>query len=160
MKIDLANLPEEGQHFQGELPPEVFDLENSDILSASPLKYSLFAQRFDTELLLTGEIEATFELTCNVTLESFKQTIFLPAAAVSIEIGPDSLIDPAEELREEILLELPTNPRCDQGDEPKKCEIDPKYLAVDKATDDGVDSAPAEEKPNPWAALDALDSQD
>ena len=89
MKIDLANLPEEGQHFQGELPPEVFDLENSDILSASPLKYSLFAQRFDTELLLTGEIEATFELTCNVTLESFKQTIFLPAAAVSIEIGPD-----------------------------------------------------------------------
>lgn len=160
MKIDLANLPDEGQHFSGEFPPDVFDLEQSDILSVSPLRYSLFAQRFDTELLLSGEVEATFELNCMRSLHPFLQTIHLPAAAISIEIGPDSLIDPSEEIREEILLELPTNPRCDQGDNPGKCEIDPKYLAVDKSTEDGVDNAPAREKPNPWAALDALDSQD
>lgn len=160
MKIDLANLPDEGQHFEGELPPEVFDLQESDIISASALKYSLFTQRFDTELLLNGSLQATFELTCMRSLHSFKQTISMPSVAVSIELGNDGIIDPAPQIREEILLELPTNPRCENGDSPANCEIDPKYLAVDKPTDDGVEPAPAPEKPNPWGALDAFDSQD
>lgn len=160
MKIDLAQLPEEGQHFQGELPAEIFDLRESDIVSASPLKYSLFCQRFDSELLLSGQLEATFELTCARSLHPFQQTIFMPAAAVSIELGDEGLIDPTAEIREEILLELPTIPRCEDGDEPGECRIDPKYLAVDKPTEDGVNTAPAPEKPNPWAALDALDSKD
>ena len=160
MKIDLANLPDEGEHFQGEIPPEVFELGKSDIISVSPISYSLFAQRFDTELLLTGEIEATFELTCMRSLHPFAQTIHLPAAAISIEIESDSIIDASEALREEVLIELPTNPKCENGDNPGKCEIDPKYLAVDKSTDAGVDNAPAREEPNPWAALDALESQD
>ncbi len=160
MKIDLANLPAEGQHFEGELPPEIFELEESDIISVSPLKYSLFTRRFDTELLLTGSLEATFELTCMRSLHPFKQTISMPSAAVSIELGNDGIVDPAPQIREEILLELPTNPRCEDGDTPGNCQIDPKYLAVDKPTDDGVEPAPAPEKPNPWGALDALDSQD
>jgi uncharacterized metal-binding protein YceD (DUF177 family) len=135
MQIDLANLPDEGKQFDGEIPPEIFDIKGTDIISVSPLKYSLHAQRFDTELLVTGPIEATFELTCMRSLHPFSKTISIPSAAISIEIGPD-------------------------GDSPGNCEIDPKYLAVDKPADDGVDNAPPQEKPNPWAALDALDSQD
>jgi len=160
MKIDLANLPDEGQHIEGEIPPEVFDLKESDIIRVSPLKYSLFAQRFDTELLLTGSLEATFELTCMRSLHPFPKTISMPSAAISIELGNDGFVDSGPQIREEILLELPTNPRCENGDSPGKCEIDPKYLAVDKPADDGVDNAPAQEKPNPWGALDSLDSQD
>ena len=160
MKIDLADLPDEGQYFEGEFPPEVFVLQESDIISVSVLKYSLLTQRFDTELLLTGNLQATFELTCMRCLHSFKQTISMPSVAVSIELGNDGIIDPAPQIREEILLELPTNPRCENGDSPKNCEIDPKYLAVDKSTDDGVDNAPAQDGLNPWAALDAIDSND
>jgi uncharacterized metal-binding protein YceD (DUF177 family) len=84
----------------------------------------------------------------------------LEGAAISIEIGNDGEIDASEAIREEVLLELPTNPRCEDGDTPGKCEIDPKYLAVDKSTNDGVDNAPAQDGPNPWAALDAIDSND
>ena len=160
MKIDLAKLPDEGQHFEGELPPDIFDLQESDIISVSALNYSLFTQRFDTELLLTGSLQATFELTCMRCLHSFKQTISMPSVAVSIELENEGIIDPAPQIREETLLELPTNPRCEDGDRPANCEIDPKYLAVDKPTDDGVEPAPAPEKPNPWGALDAFDSQD
>ncbi|MFT6862371.1 MAG: uncharacterized metal-binding protein YceD (DUF177 family) [Akkermansiaceae bacterium] len=160
MTIDLANLPEGGEHFEGEISPEVFELQDSDILSVSPLCYSLFAQRFDSELLLTGSIAATFELTCMRSLHPFHQTISMPSVAVSIELGDDGIVDPGPQIREEILLELPTNPRCEDGDTPMKCEIDPKYLAVDKSANDGVDNAPAQEKPSPWGALDALDSQD
>ena len=159
MKIDLAQLPEEGKHFEGEISSEIFDLRESDILGAGPLKYSLFAQQLGGELLLTGSLEATFKLTCMRSLEPFYQTISLPSAAVSIEIGNEGLINPAEALREEILLELPTIPRGEDGDDPKEYHIDPKYLAVDKPTEDGVNPAPAPEKPNPWAALDAIDPQ-
>lgn len=160
MLIDLAQLPDEGKHFEGEFPPEIFDLQESDIISVSPLKYSLFVQRFDTELLLSGQLEATFELTCMRSLHPYQNTISLPSVAVSIELGDDGFVDPAPGVREEILLELPTIPRCEDGDTPGECHIDPKYLAVDKPTDDGVNTAPASEKPNPWTALDALDSQD
>jgi uncharacterized metal-binding protein YceD (DUF177 family) len=160
MKIELAHLPEEGKHYEGEIPAEIFDLKESDILDAGPLRYSLFVQRFGNELLLTGSLEATFELTCMRSLEPFHQTIRIPSAAVSIEIEHEGVIDPAEALREEILLELPTIPRCEDGDDPREYEIDPKYLAVDKPASDGVNTAPAPEKPNPWAALDALDSPD
>ena len=160
MKIDLANLPDEGQHFEGEIPPEIFELEGSDIINVSPVSYPLFVQRFDTELLLTGSLEATFELTCMRSLHPFSKTISIPSAAISIELGNDGFVDAGPAIREEILLELPTNPRCEEGDTPGECQIDPKYLAVDKPTEDGVDIAPASEKSNPWAALDTLDSQD
>ncbi len=160
MKIDLASLPDEGQLFEGEIAPEIFGLEGGDTIPVSPLFYQLFAQRFDTELLLTGNLESTFELTCMRSLHSFQQTVVLENAAMSIEIGSDGEIDASEAIREEVLLELPTNPRCEDGDSPGKCEIDSKYLAVDKSTNDGVYNAPAQDRPNPWAALDAIDSND
>ena len=160
MKIDLANLPDEGQMFEGEIAPDIFDLAEDDASPAGPLYYRLIAQRFDSEILLTGNLEATFELTCMRSLNKFKQTVALEEAAVSLEITGEGEIDASEALREEILLELPTNPRAEEGDEPVKYEIDPKYLAVDKSTNDGVDSAPAQDAPNPWAALDAIDSND
>lgn len=160
MKIDLANLPAEGEQLEGQIPPEIFSTESKDIISAGPLRYSLFAQRFDTELLLTGALEATFQLSCMRCLQPFAQTVSLPSAALSIEIPTDSDLDASQDLREEILIELPTIPRCEEGDHPGTCEIDQQYLAVDKAPHDEVDNAPATEKPNQWAALDALESPD
>ncbi len=172
MQIDLADLPENGKQFDGEIPPEIFDITGTDIISVSPLHYSLFVQRFDTELLLTGSIQASFQLTCQRSLHPFSKTISMPNVAISIELGADGFVEAGQHIREEILLELPTIPRCEDGDPetdgkggksgttPGKCEIDPKYLAVDKPLEDGVDNARAQEKPNPWAALDALDSQD
>lgn len=160
MKIDLAELPDEGKEFEGEIPAKFFELEEKSTKAVSPLAYHVKAQRFDNELLITGALQATFELTCMRSLHNYLQTIELPQAAISIEIEDQGIIDASDEFREEILLELPTNPRCEDGDDPGTCEIDPKYLAVDNPTDDGLDNASAQNQPNPWAALDALDSND
>ena len=155
--INLEDLPEEGMALSGELPADLFDLPDGDARAVGPLKYELWAQRFGSELLLTGEISAPFEFTCVRTLEPFVQTIRLEAAAISLEIDKSSEIEASEALREEVLMEFPANPRSDEADEPQECKIDSRYLSVDKPGEDGLSTPPRPEKDDRWSALDQLD---
>ena len=68
--INLPTLPEEGMAFSGELDSSIFSLPDGDARSVGPLEYDLWAQRFESELLLTGSLSALFEFTCVVTLKS------------------------------------------------------------------------------------------
>jgi uncharacterized protein len=156
LTIDLPNLPEEGQSFSGELDGAIFDLPQADASSAGPLEYDLWAQRFESELLLTGSISAPFEFTCVITLKRFLQTIHLDSAAIAIEIGNSSQLDLTEAIREEVLLQFPLDPRCDEGDTPEPCEIDPRYLAVDKPDGNDLSPAPRNEDDDRWSALNDL----
>lgn len=154
--IDLATLPDEGKAFSGELDGAIFDLREDEAKSVGPLAYELWAQRFESELLLTGSLSAPFEFTCVVTLKRFVQTMRLPEAAVSVEIGNSGRVDVTEALREEVLIEFPTDPRCDEGDVPEPCELDSRYLAVDKPREDDVSPAPRNEGDDRWSALNDL----
>ncbi|MDP4626199.1 MAG: DUF177 domain-containing protein [Akkermansiaceae bacterium] len=154
--IDLPNLPEEGKSFSGELDGAIFDLPKNDARSVGPLEYDLHAQRFESELLLTGAISAPFEFTCVVTLKPFIQTIHLPSAAIAIEITGSGQMDVTEAIREEVLLEFPADPRCDEGDVPEPCEIDSRYLAVDNPPADDLSTAPRSEGDDRWSALNDL----
>jgi uncharacterized metal-binding protein YceD (DUF177 family) len=154
--IDFSTLPEEGMELSGELDAAIFDLPEGDARATGPLTYDLWAQKFESELLLTGSISAPFEFTCVVTLKKFIQTISLPSAAIALETGHSGQVDVAEALREEILLEFPTDPRCDEGDVPEPCEIDSRYLAVDKSLDNDLSPAPRNEGSDPWSALNDL----
>jgi uncharacterized protein len=156
LMIDLASLPEEGRCFSGELPQEIFDLPAGDAQAVGPLEYELWVQRFGSELLLTGSLAAPFEFTCVRTLHSFIQTIRLDAAAVSIEIENEGELDVTEALREEVLIHFPVDPRCEEGDEPQQCEIDSRYLSVDKPAEDELPTPPRAEGDDRWSALDNL----
>ena len=154
--IDLATLPEDGKSFSGELPAEIFDLPEGDAQPTGPLHYELNAKRFGSELLLTGRLSAPFEFTCVRTLHPFIQTIRLDDAAISLEIAAEGEIDASEALREEILIHFPIDPRCEDGDVPQHCEIDPRYLSVDKPLVDEVTTPPRAEGDDRWSALDTL----
>ena len=156
LEIDLAGLPEEGKGFSGELAGDIFDLSEGDARPVGPLSYDLWVQRFGSELLLTGSLSAPFEFTCVRTLHPFIQTIRLENAAVSIEIGNECEIDAAEALREEVLIHFPVDPRCEEGDVPQKCEIDPRYLSVDKPAGNALPTPPRAGGDDRWSALDTL----
>ena len=158
--IDLPTLPEEGKSLEGELSPEIFELPKEDATPVGPLYYNLFVQRFGSELLLTGYLSAPFEFTCVRTLHPFVQTIEIENAAISLEIEDSSQIDATEALREEVLINFPTDPRCEDADEPQECKIDPRYLAVDKPGQDAVETPPHAEGDDRWAALDAIRTTD
>lgn len=154
--IDLASLPEEGKAFSGELDGALFELPEGDAVSVGSMEYDLWVQRFESELLATGSVFAPFEFTCVVTLKPFVKTIQLPKAAVSVEIGNSAQVNLGEALREEILIEFPADPRCDEGDNPEPCEIDSRYLAVDKPGGDELSIAPRSEGDDRWSALNDL----
>ena len=154
--IDLENLPEEGQRFEGELPAEIFDLPKGDATATGPLVYDLHAQRFASELLLRGFLEAPFQFTCVRTLHPFIQTIRLDDAVIALEITAEGSIDASQALREEVIIHFPIDPRCDDADDPHPCEIDPNYLSVDKSPQDGLPTPPRAAKDDRWSALDGL----
>ena len=158
--IDLATLPDDGKSLTGEIDPEVFDLPTHDPQPTSPMAFNLLAQRFGSELLLTGNLTASFEFECVRTLHRFIQTIVISDAAIAFEITNQGEIDATEAMREEILLGFPTHPRCDEADDPQTCEVDSRYLAVDKPTNDGVENPPRDEIDDRWSALDALKPND
>ncbi len=154
--IDLASLPEDGERYSGALSEEIFDLREKDGKAVGPLHYDLHAQRFEGELLLVGSLNALFEFTCVVTLQKFEQTIALDSAALSIEIGNTGQMDVTQNLREELVLEFPINPRCDEGDVPIPCEVDSRYLAVDKSDENDLSPAPRNKGDDRWSALNDL----
>lgn len=155
--IDPSTLPEDGISLTGELPAEIFDFpEHDDAKAVSPLRYDLDVQRFGTELLLRGDLQATFEFTCVVTLQRFVQTIRLEGIAVSLELESEAPIDIGEALREELVIELPADPRCDEGDVPMECKLNSPYLVLDKTTNTDLSSPPPPTADLRWSALDAL----
>ena len=159
LTIDLASLPDEGKNVSGELPKEIFDLPEDDAKPVGPLEYDLWVQRFGSELLLSGSLSAPFEFTCVRTLHPFVQTIRVENAAVSMEIGRESELDATDALREEVLINFPIDPRCEDGDVPQKCEIDSRYLSVDKSAEDGLPTAPRAGSDDRWSALDTFKDQ-
>jgi uncharacterized protein len=151
--IELGSLPEEGKAFSGALPKEIFDLPADDAQATGPLEYDFWAQRFASELLLTGSFTAPFEFTCVRTLHPFIQTIRVESA-IAIEIEKEGEIDATDALREEVLINFPIDPRCEEGDVPQECEIDSRYLSVDKPPEDGLPTPPRAESDDRWSALD------
>lgn len=154
--IELVNLPEEGKAYEGELDQALYDLPERDAQPTGPLYYDLTVQRFEDELLVRGYLSSPFEFTCVRTNKKFIQTISLEEFTQSFEIE-ESNVDLTEALREEVLMAFPSYPRCDEGDEPMECNIDERYLAVDKDPEDGVDEAPQSKSDDRWDALDQLD---
>ena len=157
LSIDLAGLPEEGKWFSGELPKEIFDLPEGDAQAVGPLEYELWAQRFGSELLLTGHVVRTVRIHLRADAPPVHSNDPAEAAAISVEIGGEGEIDATEALREEVLLGISRWTRgartvtCRQ-----KCEIDPRYLSVDKPGEDGLPTPPRAEGDDRWSALDNL----
>jgi uncharacterized metal-binding protein YceD (DUF177 family) len=155
LNIDLNTLPEEGKTFSGEIDGSIFSLPGETIHATGPMFYELYVQKFDNEVLVRGNLSAPIEFTCVRTLVPFTQTIQVDDCNLCIE-AKESQIDLVEALREELVILFPDYPRCDEGDEQMECNLDSRYLAVDKPPVADVKTPSRDEAPNPWDALDAI----
>ncbi len=123
MEIFISDIPDEGLHLEGEFPAAIFDLPPGDsIRPAGPIHYSADLYAFEEVVVLNGWLRAPFELQCGTCLEFFDYDADFPDWSTEVDIEPGQRsIDLKEIIREDFLLNLPANPRCDDGGDGHVC---------------------------------------
>ena len=154
-RIDLSKLPAVGKDIEGSLVPAFFDLAETDSIKATdPLEYRLHVERDGKDLLLLGELKAGFELECGRCLQRFAYRAEVPHYHAEIPIeSEDATIDLTEAIREDILVALPSYPRCEDGNvDPRACPAEGRFeVAADTESDE-----PADQDTGVWDVLDEL----
>ncbi len=111
--ISLEEFPEEGLHLVGEVDGAIFGIDEADLRSTGPLSYDVDVQLYDTELVLRGSVSAPFRMRCVRCLEEFDYVLELDELTLSADVKGKLAVDLTEELREELVLELPAYPKCE-----------------------------------------------
>lgn len=115
-EILVARLDADGDYYEGELDCSVLEMDEDRYARPfAGLRYKLFAQILGTELLVRGSLEQDFTADCARCGEEFDFTLEVPDFTVSVEVKERTeIIDLTEELRESIILALPTYPVCSE----------------------------------------------
>ncbi len=152
MIIELPKIAEGGSTYDGELPSAIMDLDADKFVQPSgPVAYVLTAEIVSDQLIVTGQVETTLKLLCSVCADFFSTTIRVSSflRAYPLEAGQE-VVDLTEDIREDILLEVPNYPRgnIDEDGHCRTCGRDVKRLL-------GPDKGP-EPPPDCWGPLDDL----
>ena len=109
--IDASRVDPEGEKLEGEVG--CVDLDEEFVKPFGGVRYRLMVQVFGTELLVRGHLEQDFDLVCCRCGKDFDDTIKVDDFTVSHEIDEKSPeVDLTAEVRESIILALPTYPVC------------------------------------------------
>lgn len=138
----------------GMLPAEFLDLAEDDQFStAGEFEYDLTAQLVSGGVLVSGKISAPFASECGRCLAPVEFTLSVDDLHLFFEL-PENLeiLEVDEDLRAELLLQLPMNPLCSpdcQGLCPEcGCNLNNQNCSC------RIENTA--EKVSPWSALDSL----
>lgn len=152
MKIHLYQIQNGETHYEGEEDPAFLGLEEADAKALGPLKYNLEVGTSEDGLFATGTLEIKIELTCVSCLRKFDKTFIINDFATQVELEGRETIDLTPEIREDIFLNLPPYPKCDEEGEQRCPSQFPTALAPAKIEASKENSAV-------WAALDKIKNQ-
>ena len=109
--VDVARLDPAGEELVGEVL--CVDLDEPFVKPFGGVRYRLTAQVVGTELLVRGHLEQDFDLVCSRCGKDFDDTIKVDDFLQSYEISENvSEVDLTADVRESIILALPTYPVC------------------------------------------------
>ena len=112
--IDASRVDPEGEEIEGEVM--AVDLDEEFVKAFGGVRYRLSLQVFGTELLVRGHLEQDFDLVCARCGKDFDDTIKVDDFTQSYEFGEKSPeVDLTEDVRESIILALPSYPVCDEA---------------------------------------------
>ncbi len=146
MKIHIKQIPEDGQHLEGDVEGDFIDLEQEGIRAVAPVHYSLEVGLSDGGLFAVGVLNTVVEMECVSCLRRFPQPVEVPDFAVQMPLEGPELVDLTPMVREDIVLSLPSYPHCD-GDGARTCERPRVNVS---------DVSPEPEESHAWDALEKL----
>ena len=152
--IDVARLDKEGEDLEGVIDDAVLELEGGELLHPfAGIRYNLFAQQLGTELLVRGSLSQDFDAVCSRCGADFDFTVTVPDFTVSIEVDEKTeFADLTDELRQSIILALPTYPVCRQ-------DCRGVCSSCGKNLNEGPCTCSHEVRDSRWGALDGLLSE-
>jgi uncharacterized protein len=151
VRIIVARLTEDPQEFSGTLSRSILEMENEKFVRpVGDIEYELYAQLLGTEALIRGKMSQRFVAMCSRCAEDFEFTLEISDFTYCVETHEKTdILDLTNELRECIILELPSYPIC-RDDCLGICQT--CHTNLNK----GECSCKAEVSNNCWGALDAL----
>ena len=148
--IDVSRLDKEGEDFEDVLDDAVLELDGDLLRPFAGIRYSLFAQQLGRELLVRGTLAQDFDAVCSRCGGDFDFTVSVPDFLASVETDEKTeFVDLTDELRQSIILGLPTYPVC-RADCRGVCPTCGKNL------NEGPCACAHEVRDDRWGALDAL----
>ncbi len=148
--IDVARLDRDGEAYEGTLDDAVLELGGELLRPFGGIRYSLFVQTFGTELLARGTLAQDFDAVCSRCGGDFDFTVTVDDFTASVEVGEKTeYADLTDELRQSIILALPSYPVC-RHDCRGVCP------ACGKNLNEGPCACGHAERDSRWGALDAL----
>jgi len=147
VKIHLRQLTHGNAHLEHDLDPAFLELETAGAKAAGPVHCSLDIGLSDGGLFATGRLSLPVKMECVACLRTFETVLTVPDFATQEELEGRESVDLTPSIREDILLILPSHPRCD-ADGRTKCP----------ATFQSAPAAPLTEEVDrsTWDALDQL----
>jgi uncharacterized protein len=147
VKIHLRQLTHGSAHLEEDLDATPLELEKNGARATGPVHASLDIGFSDGGLFATGILSVPVEMQCVKCLRNFEMTFTVPDFATQVDLEGRESVDLTPEIREDILLTLPSHPRCD-ADGRTKCP----------ATFQSAPAAPLTEEvdSSTWNALDQL----
>ena len=148
--IDVARLDPDGETYEGTLDDAVLDLNDRFLSPFAGIRYALDVRRIGRELLVRGSLEQDFSAVCSRCGEDFDFTVKVPDFVSSLEVDEKTeFVDLTDELRQSIILALPSYPVCRQ-------DCRGVCVTCGKNLNEGPCSCSHSERDSRWGALDAL----
>ena len=151
--VNLEDLKETNLPLKGELPLELEESEERDVLvrANKPLAYQLEVSLLDEALLVQGRLELPLNCECARCLKPFVHTLSLTDWTLHLPFKGDGAIETINDsvdltpwVREDILLGFPQHPLCA-----------PDCTGLKVADPEGSSAVTGTEPlPSPWAQLD------
>lgn len=142
------NYLQSGDVLEGQLSSDF--LNTTEFQPHSPLSYTLYVTIEKNEILILGQLQISGASPCARCLNELPIEIHLNEFTLLIPLQKQDTIDLTEALKEDILLALPSYPKCEL-DEQFRCPITGKNW---KAVWQSTEASPP--LSNHWSKLDKL----
>lgn len=159
ISFTIGLLEKQDIELTGSEPPEMLDMANDPMFTAdSPVKYDLKVVKVSEGALVTGKVSTRLSGVCGRCLEPTETVLEAGDIELFVELGDEEVVDITEDIRAELLINLPVNLLC--SDECKGlcsiCGINLNKNTCDCEPEDFDDSDAENNEPSPWDALDGL----
>ena len=118
IKVNTTHIVDpEGLRLSGEEDSAILELDavrGTPFSHCSPIHYDLNAQLVGQDLLVTGKAWVELETECASCLEPMKTRVGDFSICIHIEKVPEEEVDLTDEIREDILLAMPSRFKCSE----------------------------------------------